>query len=703
MGVVYEGYDPKLGRRVAVKTILPGRAVDADTARDYGMRFTREAKAAARLNHPNIVQVYDFGVEDDLSYLVMEYVEGTELSAFFESKEVFEIQDVTRLMTELLAALELAHNAGIVHRDIKPANVMVDSDGHAKLADFGVARVSDGQDATQVGAMVGTPAYMSPEQVQGQKVDRRTDIFSAGVILYQFLTGQKPFQGGGAYTLARMIIHDDPPRPSLIVESISPEHDRVIAKALAKNPDERYQTAREFAQALDRVLKGESAQEPDADSTRKISAADMPRAEAPGPAQSVPLGTDADIEFWRSIKDSEDIDDVELYLMKFPQGVYAALAQRKVTKLQRASVEARESLRRKEAEEAEARREVQAQAQAQAQAEARRAAEEKARLDAQVLREAQRKREAEAEAAAVAQRAAASARAAVAPTPAMPRPEVIAQAQPPKKSSMVVPALIGVLVVAGAGAAYFVMKPKAALEVSAPAAPAPARATAPEVPAKPEPRQEAAQPVAPSAPAPVAEEKKVADKPKPEIAKAAPSPVPAAKAVAAKPTSDPAAAKAAADLAAAKAAAEEAAAKAAAATAAAEQRAATAEAAAAKSAAERAAAEQRAATAEGSAAKAAAERAAAEKAVAAKAAAEKAAAEKVAADKARDSNKTPAAPGTYSGNYMSGVRNWQADANAPKPAAERPAAEKAAVDAAAANRARCNSLLLFQKARDLSC
>src|SRR5476651_1861807 len=247
MGVVYEGFDPVLGRRVAIKTILPNAALGEDVVRDFAMRFTREAKAAARLSHPNIVGVYDFGVENDLSYLVMEFVQGTELGKYFESGELFDIQDVTLLMTQLLDALELAHNAGIVHRDIKPANVMVDSEGNAKLADFGVARVSDGQDATQVGAMVGTPAYMSPEQVQGQPVDRRTDIFSAGVILYQFLTGQKPFQGGGAYTLARKIIHDDPIMPSALVASVSPAYDRVIRRALAKSVDERYQTAREFS------------------------------------------------------------------------------------------------------------------------------------------------------------------------------------------------------------------------------------------------------------------------------------------------------------------------------------------------------------------------------------------------------------------------------------------------------------------------
>ena len=609
MGVVYEGFDPVLGRRVAIKTILPNAAMGDDVMRDYAMRFTREAKAAARLSHPNIVQVYDFGAENDISYLVMEFVEGKELAKYFESGELFDLQDVTRLMTQLLEALELAHNAGIVHRDIKPANVMVDSEGQAKLADFGVARVSDGQDATQVGAMVGTPSYMSPEQVQGQPVDRRTDIFSAGVILYQFLTGQKPFQGGGAYTLARKIIHDDPVMPSALVASISPAYDKVIRRALAKGVDDRYQTAREFSQALNALVKRSAPDAPDDDSTRKISSADMPKATpvsaAAAPAQPESLASGLELEFWRAIKDSEDIDDYELYLTKFPSGVYAELAQRKVAKLKRAStaaVEEAANLKRQLEEEARARRE--------AEEAAKRAADEKAKLEAQAQaqRAAQLKREAEAEAAA--RRAAEAAAAA-----SVAKPVAASSVEPAKKSSMAIPAVIGVLVMAGAAGAYFMMQPKAPVATIAPAAPAqpPVQAV---VPPKPEPASVVTQPAAVEA--------KPVEKPVREVVKAAPAPVqatkpaadPVGKAAASKAAADAAAAKAAADIAAARSAAEEAAARSAAAAAAAEQRA--------------AAAEQRAATAE----KAAADRAAAEKAAAEKAAAERVAGETAAAEKA---------------------------------------------------------------------
>src|SRR3990172_5520181 len=165
MGVVYEALDPRLHRKVAIKTILKSQ-LDEETAREYSMRFAREAQAVARLNHPNMVQVYDFGEEGDVAYIVMEFIRGKELKSFFDANEHFELKDSVRLMCELLSALDLAHEAGIVHRDIKPANVMLDSQGHVKLTDFGVARVTDVDrthvERTQAGTMVGTPAYMSP-------------------------------------------------------------------------------------------------------------------------------------------------------------------------------------------------------------------------------------------------------------------------------------------------------------------------------------------------------------------------------------------------------------------------------------------------------------------------------------------------------------------------------------------------------------
>src|SRR6266513_2165242 len=328
MGIVYEALDPKLHRKVAIKTILISQ-LDEETAKDFSMRFVREAHAVARLNHPNIVQVYDFGEEGDMAYLVMEFIRGDELKSTLSTGRQFDRKECVRIMCELLDALEFAHEAGVVHRDIKPANVMLDSQGRAKLTDFGVARVTDSDrthaERTQAGTVVGTPAYMSPEQIQGQRIDRRTDIFSAGVILYQFLTGQKPFTGEGAWTVAKKIIQDDPPIPSSLNMTVSPEFDRVVAKALAKNPDQRFATAREFAGALRRAAEGKPAVQ---ESEPTVVVARASQATHPEALRSGEM----ELEFWRSIKDSDDPNDFELYVRQFPQGVYASLAGRKAAK-----------------------------------------------------------------------------------------------------------------------------------------------------------------------------------------------------------------------------------------------------------------------------------------------------------------------------------------------------------------------------------
>src|SRR5882672_10716150 len=336
MGIVYEALDPKLHRKVAIKTILISQ-LDEETAKDFSMRFVREAHAVARLNHPNIVQVYDFGEEGDMAYLVMEFIRGDELKSTLSTGRQFDRKECVRIMCELLDALEFAHEAGVVHRDIKPANVMLDSQGRAKLTDFGVARVTDSDrthaERTQAGTVVGTPAYMSPEQIQGQRIDRRTDIFSAGVILYQFLTGQKPFTGEGAWTVQKKIVQDDPPAPSSINVALSPEFDRVVAKALAKDPNQRFATAREFSQALKRAAEGKPAVpeiEPTLVVPRDTSA---PQATHPEALRSGEM----ELEFWRSIKDSDDANDFELYVRQFPQGVYASLAARKAAKLRSGS------------------------------------------------------------------------------------------------------------------------------------------------------------------------------------------------------------------------------------------------------------------------------------------------------------------------------------------------------------------------------
>ena len=412
MGVVYEGVDPRLGRRVAIKTILKSH-LDADTAKEYSMRFVREAQAVARLNHPHIVQVYDFGEEGDIAYLVMEFIKGKELKAFFDANERFDLKEAVRIMGELCDALDFAHNAGIIHRDIKPANVMIDAQGRTKLTDFGVARVQDSDktsvERTQAGTMVGTPAYMSPEQITGGNIDKRTDVFSAGIILYQFLTGEKPFTGSGAWTIAKKIIQEEPPLPSSLNNAVTPLFDAVVNKALSKNPDTRFQSARDLGIGLRRALEGKG-EEDDADKTVVGNLSDFTGTKpapavartAPGESQRTSTGTgtqaggsqEVELEFWRAIKDGNDPDDFDLYIQQFPNGIYAALAKRKIAKLrgqplEETSAKAKEQEKREQEEAALREAEVKNKLEA-----------ERARLEAEMARkeEEYKKREAEAEA-----------------------------------------------------------------------------------------------------------------------------------------------------------------------------------------------------------------------------------------------------------------------------------------------------------------
>ena len=270
MGIVYEGFDPAIERTVAIKTILP-QQLNVDEAAQVLARFKREAQAAGRLNHPGIVAVYDYGevtIDDDhtmvageaaqqarqrVAFIAMEFVKGKELREFFETNERFSLKDVERLMGEILNALAHAHANGVVHRDMKPANLIVLPDGKIKVADFGIARIEKSE-LTQVGTVMGTPAYMSPEQFMGQPVDGRSDIFSCGVILYQFLTGEKPFTGNST-TIMYKVLHEEPLAPSLLNVALPAAFDVVVKKAMAKNPDDRYQTAQEFAQAIKTTLK----------------------------------------------------------------------------------------------------------------------------------------------------------------------------------------------------------------------------------------------------------------------------------------------------------------------------------------------------------------------------------------------------------------------------------------------------------------
>ena len=214
MGIVYEGRDPNLDRRVAIKTVKVEN-LSEEAASEYEARFRTEARSAARLQHPNIVSVYDSDRDGDIAYLVMEYIQGDDLKHHLDKGVRYSLEQSLKMIRDLLSALDYAHKQGIVHRDIKPANLLIEPGGRVKLTDFGVARIQDSGDATRTqGNMVGTLKYMSPEQVQGQKIDSRADLFSVGIVLYQLLTDKRPFDGDNDFSIIHQIIGHTPAPPS---------------------------------------------------------------------------------------------------------------------------------------------------------------------------------------------------------------------------------------------------------------------------------------------------------------------------------------------------------------------------------------------------------------------------------------------------------------------------------------------------------
>lgn len=249
MGVVYKAVDPLIDRTVAIKTI--NLNLSGDELVDFEERFNREARSAGRLNHPNIVTIYDVGRADHVAFMAMEYLEGRELKEIIASGEVLQPDRVAEIISQVADALAFAHDHGIVHRDIKPANIMVLRNGSVKITDFGIAKMSSGS-RTQIGIILGSPKYMSPEQVAGKPVDGRSDIFSLGAVLYELLTG-KPAFGGEDSTLTSImyqVLNEMPASPADVNPSIPVAFNYIITRALAKAPENRYQSAREMANDL---------------------------------------------------------------------------------------------------------------------------------------------------------------------------------------------------------------------------------------------------------------------------------------------------------------------------------------------------------------------------------------------------------------------------------------------------------------------
>lgn len=316
MGVVYEGRDPNLERKVAIKTIRV-QGLSPAAATEYEGRFRTEARSAARLHHPNIVSVFDSGQDGDTAYLVLEFINGEDLKSHLANGARFSVRSSIAMAHDLLMALDHAHRQNVVHRDVKPANLLIELSGKVKLTDFGVARIQEPDEAhlTQVGITVGTPKYMSPEQAKGLRGDSRSDVFSAAVVLYELLTGALPFDGQNQFMVIHQIVGHEPTQPSLLNPEVPSAMDQVMSRAMAKNPEERYATAGEFALAL-RAAFGDGVFGAGSDLTAVAIV-----------SQENELGR------WNKIKDSVVSQHFLEYIARYPSGVYARRAQQRLDQL----------------------------------------------------------------------------------------------------------------------------------------------------------------------------------------------------------------------------------------------------------------------------------------------------------------------------------------------------------------------------------
>ncbi|MCY7370262.1 MAG: protein kinase [Polaromonas sp.] len=359
MGLIYKASDPSLGRFVAIKTISVGELSEVAAA-DYELRFRNEARSAGRLQHANIVSVYDAGRDGDTAYLVMELVDGKDLKHYLDNGERYSLAQSLAIMQDLLAALGCAHSQNVVHRDVKPANLLVERGGRIKLTDFGVAHIRQAGDATRnESTMVGTLKYMSPEQVKGLAVDSRADIFAAGVVLYQLLTGHRPFAGKTDFEIIQKIVGHQPLPASARNRNLPGAIDRVVTKAIAKPCEERYQTAAEFALALLAACQDAGDLNIPPRAVRSVVTGSGTLASADGEGL-VGLETDTDtntntntntntpsrypgsitqeleLVYWKDVRQSAQPRDLQLFIEKFPNGIYIDLALRRLQTLQAA-------------------------------------------------------------------------------------------------------------------------------------------------------------------------------------------------------------------------------------------------------------------------------------------------------------------------------------------------------------------------------
>ena len=251
MGTVYEGFDPDTGEKVAIKILRAEHLADshADSA---SARFEREAQATRRLRHPNIVAVHEYGEQGRIKFIAMEFLDGQELRLLMRERGRFELDDAVFVLLQLLDALGHSHEQGVVHRDIKPSNVMVLDGLHIKVMDFGIARIESAA-FTQIGTLLGTPSYMSPEQMCGDAADGRADLWAAGVMLYEMLVGRSPFAAATSFEVTQNALALEPQPVSSLLPGLPTSLDAVLHRALAKRRDERFQQASDFARELMKV------------------------------------------------------------------------------------------------------------------------------------------------------------------------------------------------------------------------------------------------------------------------------------------------------------------------------------------------------------------------------------------------------------------------------------------------------------------
>jgi serine/threonine-protein kinase len=325
MGIVYEGRDPNLDRRVAIKTVKVENLSEA-AASEYEARFRTEARSGARLQHPNIVSVYDCDRDGDMAYLVMEYIQGDDLKHHLDKGVRYSLEQSLKMIATCSRPWTMRTSTGIVHRDVKPANLLIEPGGRVKLTDFGVARMQDSGDVTRTqGNMVGTLKYMSPEQVQGQKIDSRADLFSVGIVLYQLLTDKRPFDGDNDFSIIHQIIGHTPAPPSSFNTRLPSAIDAVVARALAKDREQRFATARDFSSALQSATRraedativppANPSRKPDASATDPKGQASL--AGAGSGAGSFTVTQELELVYWKDVKDSTDREELIGFLDRF--------------------------------------------------------------------------------------------------------------------------------------------------------------------------------------------------------------------------------------------------------------------------------------------------------------------------------------------------------------------------------------------------